>query len=550
MLESLPILSIILFSPLLGVLVLLFVPQHKGHLIKWIGIASTLVSLALVTWLYTMFDLSATSAQYNESVNWINIPLNMEWLQQTFQGITSYKLQLDYSLAIDGITLPLVFLTAFVAAMAALASIHIKKRWKTYFILFLLLQMGMFGVFLSRDLFLFFIFFESTLVPMFFLIGIYGFHEREKTANQFLIYNGIGSAFMLLAFLILIATAGMTLQDNQQGGTELIYSSNYNDIYTNIHDAESLTNVTPELNPGLANPFYLSEGLRTALFLLLLVAFGIKLPIFPFHTWMLRVHMQASPSIVMIHSGILLKMGAYGLLQYGIFLFPSEAREWALILAVLGVINILYGAALAFVQKDFKLVLAYSSISHMGIVLIALAALNGTGIQGALFQMISHGLISALLFLIVGSLIERSGTTELQTLGGLAKSMPFMSGILLVGGMASLGLPGLSGFISEFLAFVALFETMPIITAIACIGIILAAVYVLRAILKITFGPAQEATLAYKDARFIEALPMIALVAMILIIGLYPGVLSTIIQSTLGGYEQLLQNTVQVKTGG
>jgi NADH-quinone oxidoreductase subunit M len=550
MLEQIPILSLILFSPLLGVLILLFIPKHNGQLIKWIGIGTTFIPLILCAWIYAAFDLSTGTAQFTETVRWIDIPLNLELLTQASQGaINQYNLRFDYALAVDGIALPLLFLTAFIGAMAALASVNIKKRWKTYFILFLLLEMGIFGVFLARDLFLFFMFFETTLVPMFFLIGIYGFYEREKAANKFLIYNGIGSALMLIAFLLLIATAGLNMNEDANG-IAFTYSGSYDVIYDNINKAESYANATPQLAQDLANPFYLSEGMRTALFLLLLVAFGIKLPIFPFHTWMLRVHAEAPPAIVMIHSGILLKMGAYGLLRYGVFLFPNEAREWAFIIAILGVVNILYGAALAFVQKDFKLVLAYSSISHMGIVLLAVAALNGIGIQGAVFQMVSHGLISALMFLLVGSLLERTSTTELSELGGLAKSMPFLSGIMLVAGMASLGLPGLSGFISELLAFVSLFEAMPIVTAIGCIGIILAAVYVLRAILKITFGPTNTHALAYKDVRLVEAVPMIALVAFIILIGIYPSLLSETIQSTIGGYEQLLQNAVSGKVGG
>ncbi|HZG74675.1 MAG TPA: NADH-quinone oxidoreductase subunit M, partial [Paenibacillus sp.] len=402
---------------------------------------------------------------------------------------------------------------------------------------------GMLGVFLAQDLFLFFLFFETTLVPMFFLIGIYGLYEREKAANRFLVYNGLGSAFMLIAFLTLIATAGVAVPQTE-AGVSFILSGSYDAIYAALHGAESFVNYSGQIGPDMMNPFYLSEGQRTFVFFLILLAFGIKLPIFPFHTWMLRVHTEAPPSIVMIHSGVLLKMGAYGLLKFGVFLFPGQATKWAFLIAVLGVVNILYGAALAFVQKEFKLVLAYSSISHMGIVLLAVAAMNGIGVQGAVFQMVSHGLISALMFLLVGSLYERTSSTELSAMGGFAKSMPFMSGMLLVAGMASLGLPGLSGFVSEFLAFLSLFDTMPVVTAIGCLGIILAAAYVLRGVLKITFGPAKEASLGYKDARWVEAIPMIALAAFIFLIGLYPAVLSEPLQTTIGGFEQLLSDAV------
>jgi NADH-quinone oxidoreductase subunit M len=284
----------------------------------------------------------------------------------------------------------------------------------------------------------------------------------------------------------------------------------------------------------------MGEGMQWTLFILLLVAFGIKLPVFPFHTWMLKVHKEAPPSVVMIHSGILLKMGAYGLIRFGLFLFPEQARECSTALAVLGVVNLLYGAILAFRQNEFKLVLAYSSISHMGIVLLGLAAMSEIGLQGAVFQLVSHGLISALLFLIVGSLYERTGTTELSELGGLARSMPFISGVLLVAGMASLGLPGLSGFVGEFLSLLGLFETMRWLTAAAALGIVLTAVYVLRSVLKITFGPQREEHTALKDARFVEALPMIVLLAFIVLLGCYPSALTDTVQLSVEGWMELL----------
>jgi NADH-quinone oxidoreductase subunit M len=296
------------------------------------------------------------------------------------------------------------------------------------------------------------------------------------------------------------------------------------------------------------NPFFLSAALKWTLFIMLLVAFGIKLPIFPFHTWMLKVHSEAPPSVVMIHSGILLKMGAYGLIRFGVLLFPEQANAWATVLAVLGVINILYGAVLAFVQKDLKLVLAYSSISHMGVVLLGLAAVNAIGVEGAIFQLVSHGLISALMFLIVGSIYERTQTTMLDQLGGTAANIPFISGILLVAGMASLGLPGLSGFIGEFLSFLGLFQSHPVVTIVGALGIIIGAVYVLRAILSITFGPARESYAGIRDARLIEAIPMITLVAFIVVLGIYPYALSNPLHSTVSGFDQLLQSIA--KMGG
>lgn len=537
---NLPILSLIAFSPLLGVLVLLFIRGDKGRLIKTIGIVTTLIPLLLAAWLYVDYNYQGDPVQYKEQLDWIKVPLNHEGIQE----ITSYFFEFKYNMAVDGISLPLVFLTALVSSMAALASVYIKKRWKTYYILFLLLETGMFGVFMAQDLFLFFLFFEITLVPMFFLIGIWGYMNREQAANRFLLYNGLGSAIMLIAFLILVSTAGFN-QDPSQTEAIIYYSG---DIHTIAHNL--LQNPTAYVNQE-GSPFFLSAGMKWTLFIMLLVAFGIKLPIFPFHTWMLKVHTEAPPAVVMIHSGILLKMGAYGLIRFGILFFPAEAKQWAWMLALLGVINIVYGAILAMVQKDFKLVLAYSSISHMGIVLLGLAAFNISGLQGAVFQLISHGLISALMFLLVGSIYERTGTTELDRLGGLASTVPFISGILLIAGMASLGLPGLSGFISEFLAFLGLFETHRVYAIVGTLGIILAAVYVLRGVLNITFGPKQPNLVlqGIRDARLIEAIPMITLVAFILLLGVYPSVLSQPLQQTIGSLDQLIQS-VAGKIGG
>lgn len=522
MLDNLPILSLTIFSPLLGVLILLFISKDNGRLLRIVGTAATFLPLILAIWLLSAFDFTG-GRQFVEHLTWIRLPLPTEYLPQ---GI-GYYLDLHYSLALNGITLALVFMTALICTMAALASIvQIKKRWKAFYIWFLLLETGILGVFLAQDLFLFFVFFEITLVPMFFLIGIWGYKERERTANKFLIYNGIGSAFMLIAFIIMITTAGFTIheQGNAAAGevAQYVYSGDMQVIKQNLMASDSLVS-----NAAFAtSPFFMNEQLMTFVFILLLLAFGIKLPIFPFHTWMLKVHTEAPPAVVMIHSGILLKIGAYGLIRFGVEFFPETASRFAFILALLGVINILYGAVLAFVQSDFKLVLAYSSISHMGIVMLGIAALNETGMQGAVFQLVSHGFISALMFLLVGSLYERTQTTMLEKLGGLARSIPFMSAMLLIAGLALLGLPGLSGFISEFLAFVGLFDSMPVMTVLGVLGMIFAAAYVLRAVLRITYGPLEASYADIKDARLVETIPMVVLVAFIILVGIYPSVLS------------------------
>lgn len=544
MLDNIPILSLITFSPLLGVLILMFMPKESGRWLKIVGIGATFIPLALTSWLYADFLKQGDGFEYREVMDWIRIALNKEFFSAQ---VNSFLYEFQFHLAVDGFALPLVFLTALIATMAAFASVHVNKRWKSYFIFFLILETGMLGVFMAQDLFLFFLFFEATLVPAFFLIGIWGYMRKEKAANKFLIYNGIGSAVMLIAFFIIISTAGFS-ETVTNAGITLSYSGDLQVIMANLfHDMNAMVHYQPDVDGG--NPFFMSEAMKWTLFIMLLIAFGIKLPIFPFHTWMLKVHAEAPPGLVMLHSGVMLKMGAYGLIRFGVLLFPVQAKEWATVLAVLGVINILYGAILAFVQKDFKLVLAYSSISHMGIVLLGIASFNQVGMEGAMFQMISHGLISALMFLIVGSLYERTKTTTLSELGGLAATIPFISGILLVAGMASLGLPGLAGFIGEFMSFLGLFGTAKVLAIIGALGIILAAVYVLRGVLRITFGPMQEKYKQIRDARLTEAIPMVALVAFIVLLGVYPNILLNPLSQGVSGFEQWIQN-LNMKIGG
>lgn len=489
-------LSILVFSPLLGIAVLAFIPKTQEETIKLIGFIATLPAL--------VFSLVAFF-QYRGGASLANIAEKVQWVQfGRFQD--EYLFSVFYELGVDGFSLTMVVLTAVIATLASIASIQIKKEWKGYFMLFLLLEIGMLGVFTAQNLILFFVFFEITLVPMFFLIGKWGYFEKEKAAYSFLIYNGLGSAILLIVIMVLFARTG----------TSNIEALRY---FINTDGAELVAPI--------------SETAKFGLLIALLVAFGIKLPIFPLHSWMLRVHVEAPPSVVMIHSGILLKIGAFGLIRFAMGIFPEQFKEVAGVLAVLGVINLLYGAFLAFIQKDFKMVLAYSSISHMGIVLIGLGALNTAGIQGAIFQVVSHGLISALLFFLVGVIYERTHTTTIAKLGGLAKGMPLAAGFLLAAAMASLGLPGMSGFVSEFMAFLGLFKEMPVLGAIGSIGIIMTAVYLLRAVLGMTFGKAERQFAGISDLRAVEMIPVLTLVGLIVLIGVYPSVLSEPLHKTI-----------------
>lgn len=488
------VLSILVFSPLLGIAVIALMPKDQEKTIKFVGFLATLPALITAIGLYLHY-------LWGKSLN--DFAINKEWIQfGGLQGAESGFFSVNYELAVSGFTMLLVVLTAVVATLAAIASIYIKKEWKGYFMLFLLLETGMLGVFTAENLILFFIFFEITLIPTFFLIGKWGYFEKEKAAYSFLIYNGLGSAVLLIVIMILFGKTGTT-------------------------NIEMLTQIMNDPNIPI------SGDLKLGLFIALLIAFGVKLPIFPLHSWMLRVHVQAPPSIVMIHSGILLKIGAYGLIRFGMGIFPAQFENLAVLLAILGVVNLLYGAFLAFIQTDFKMVLAYSSISHMGIVLIGLAAMNEAGIQGAIFQVVSHGLISALLFFLVGAFYERTDTSLIENLGGMAKGMPIAAGFLLAGAMASLGLPGMSGFVSEFMAFLGLFEQMPWIAAVGCIGIIMTAVYLLRAVLGITYGKSHRDFSGVLDLKGVELVPVIVLIGLIVLIGVLPSVLSSPLQATL-----------------
>ncbi|OAT71688.1 NADH-quinone oxidoreductase subunit M [Parageobacillus thermoglucosidasius] len=493
-------LSLLVFSPLLGILLLAFAPKTQERTIKWLGFLSTLPSLILSLFAFFQYLRGYRLEHLAEKRDWVRFA--------DFPFLTESTFVVRYELNIDGLSLVMIVLASLLAALAAIASIHIKKEWKGYFMLFLLLEIGMLGVFAAGNMVLFFIFLEITLVAMFFLIGKWGGFARERAAYSYLLYNGVGSAILLIVIAVLFARAG---------------TSNMELLKEMLHN--------PAARAQLIAP--ISDGLRLSLFIALLIAFGIKLPIVPFHRWILRVHVQAPPAIVMLHAGVLLKIGAYGLIRFGIGLFPDQFRDFSLLIAILGVVNLLYGAFLAFLQDDFKMVLAYSSVSHMGIVLIGLGALNEAGMQGAIFQAVSHGFISALLFLLVGILYERTNTTELSRLGGMAKVMPLTAGSLLAGAMASLGLPGMSGFVSEFTAFLGLFQTTPIVAAVGTLGIIMTAVYLLRAVLNMTFGASKRGDAQALDMSVTEAIPVFVLLALIIMVGVYPRILAEPLQAAI-----------------
>ena len=481
------IVTVLILSPLIGMLLILLTNSQQEQQLKRMGVLGALIPLIISLWMVALFDFNQPGYQLTQEAPWFQFSL------PGGEGVLS----ITYAVGVDGLSVAMMLLVTILSVMAAIASSYITARLKEYFLLFFLLEIGMLGVFGSLNLFLFFIFFEITIISAFFLIGIWGYVERERAAYHFLLYNGIGSVAMLVAFVMIFMKVG------------------------------SLS--LPELASAFSNTA-LAPWFSSAVFLLLLFAFGVKLPIFPLHSWMLRVHVEAHPAIVMIHAGVLLKLGAYGLIRLNAGLLPAELERFSLFIAVLGAINILYGAVLAFRQRDIKRVLAYASLSHMGIVLLGIAAQNESGLTGAVFQSISHGLISALLFFIVAVLYARTKTTMLDELGGLAKTMPLLCGFLMAAGMANLGLPGMSGFISEFLAFLGIFNTYPAVGAASLLGLILTAVYMLRAVLATSFGPLAEKWSGLTDIRGFEWIPLVVLTALIIVIGIYPAVLGDTIR--------------------
>ncbi|MDG5787296.1 NADH-quinone oxidoreductase subunit M [Evansella sp. AB-P1] len=500
------LLSWLIFLPLAGALLILTVPKENKNVIRSIAIGTSGVTLIVSLILWGAFDRAFSGLQFYQAAPWIDLGL----------------VRLNYEIGIDGLSLPLIILTTIVTTLSLFASLNISERVKEFYIWTLVLLTGMLGVFVAQDLFLFFLFFELTLIPMFFIIGIWGGKEKTYAAFKFLVYTGLGSAIMFLSFL------GMYYYAFQATGLQMLGGSGFS---------------IPILTQIFAEPAFaevLTTGVRGALFLGLFVAFAIKLPVFPFHTWLPNAHVEAPTAASMILAGVLLKMGGYGLIRIGVGILPDQASRFALLIAILGVINIIYGALLALVQTDLKRLVAFSSISHMGIVLLGIASFTASGMQGAIFQLVSHGFISALLFFMVGAIYERTKTRTISELGGLSKSVPVLAGFTLAAAMASVGLPGLSGFVSELLAFIGIFgadaSILPAaktLGVIAGIGIILTAAYLLWAMQRTTFGQLDDKYKELSDARPLEYVPMIGLLGFSILIGVYPNILSDVINITV-----------------
>jgi NADH-quinone oxidoreductase subunit M len=480
-----PYLSAIVFLPVVGLVVIALLPKPQPKTTKLVALAFTLASFVLSLVVFGLFDRSAGAIgqiQFAEKLSWI-------------PAINAF-----YHLGIDGLSLPLVILMTFLGVLAVLVSWKIELKPKEYFIWLLLLEASILGVFCSLDLVLFFLFWELELVPMYFLISVWGSGRKEYSAIKYVIYTLVGSAMMLAGILSIYFTTGSLSMMELAGLT-------------------------------VARPFIP----LTAMFFLLLVGFAIKLPVFPLHTWLPDAHTDAPTAASVVLAGALLKMGGYGMIRLCVTIFPEVALRYAPLLVILAVVSVLYGAAVTLRQKDLKRLIAYSSVSHMGYVLLGIFALSQVSLTGAALQMFSHGIITGLLFAMVGLVYDKSHERNLDNLGGLARQMPVIVVVFSIAGLASLGLPGTSGFAAEFITFVGSYSSqavnwIQVYTILGIFGIVLTAGYILWMLQRVFYGPPLDKFNDVPDANNIEKVYIFSFVAAIMLVGIYPAILTNVIK--------------------
>ncbi len=490
---SFSFLSAIVFLPLIGAVVIVLLPKSLLKSAKFVALSFALVAFALSLVVFCQFDRSpgiVGQMQFEEKIVWIS-------------AINAY-----YHLGVDGISLPMVILMTFLGVLAVLVSWRIDLRPREYFAWLLLLETSILGVFCSLDLILFFLFWELELIPMYFLISIWGSGRKEYSAIKYVIYTLTGSALMLAGILSLYFTTG-TL---------------------------SMVELTGLLAVKPVIPL-------TAIFFLLLIGFAIKLPVFPLHTWLPDAHTDAPTAASVVLAGALLKMGGYGMIRVCVSIFPEIALQYAPLFVALAVVNVLYGAGVTMRQRDLKRLIAYSSVSHMGYVLLGIFALSPVSLTGATLQMFSHGIVTGLLFAMVGLVYEKSHERNLDNLGGLARQMPVITVVFTIAGLASLGLPGTSGFAAEFITFVGSFSSVAVkwiqvYTVLGVFGVVLTAGYILWMLQRVFYGSPQEKFNGVTDADNVDKVCIFSFVIAIMLVGLYPAILTNVIKM---GVEPLIQ---------
>lgn len=484
------LLTLILFIPTLAALLLLFIPADRVKVFRWAAMGASLLSFLLSLYLWSAFDSSA-GFQFEERYIW-------------YEALNS-----SYHLGVDGISLPMVLLTTLLTPLAILASYSIQQNVKAYMILFLLLETGMLGVFLSLDLLLFFVFWEIGLVPMYFLINQWGsdVKKRNYASLKFMLYTMGGSLGLLLAIQLIGVLAG-------------------------TFDMPELFASWPDLLSGGTFFGIPMATIKAAAFWAFVIAFAIKVPVWPFHTWLPDAHTEAPTAGSMILAGVLLKLGAYGFLRLVLPLYPVESHRYAGALALLATLAIVLGAWGAFGQSDFKRLVAYSSINHMGFVVLGIAAASlaaGTqnahiAMNGAILQMVTHGLSAAGMFFLVGVIYDRAHTRDLNDFGGLYALLPVYGSVLMLTAMGSLGLPGLAGFVSEFMVVRGAWPVLMLATAVSMLGLLFTGAYVLKALMKVLHGPLNERwTGKLKEMTPRELIVIAPLMVLMVLIGIWPG---------------------------
>ena len=497
------VLTYMVFFPLVGMVVVLLLPSNRHNLIRWVSVAVTVPPLLLAVWLFSNFDRNVPGLQFVAKVPWI----------------PAYNI--DYFVGVDGISISMVLLTALISFLCMFASWGIDKAVTGYFALFLLLDTGMMGVFVALDFFLFYIFWEVMLLPMYFLIGIWGGPRREYAAIKFFLYTLFGSVLMLLAILALYFTSDPHTFDM----TQLIAQNSKYSV--------AVIPVWPFNQWGW--------GFQHVVWMALFIGFAIKIPAFPFHTWLPDAHVEAPTAVSVILAGVLLKMGTYGILRINFAMLPAATADLAFyFLGALGAWNIIYGALCAMAQTDFKKLIAYSSVSHMGYVMLGMASFTPHGINGAVLQMFNHGIITAMLFLLVGVIYDRAHHREIDGFGGLAHLMPVYTGITALAFFASMGLPGLSGFISEVLVLLGDWQRYHVLAILVGSGLVRTAGYFLWTMQRVYLGQPNEKYQGILEINGREMFTLAPLGIIVVILGVYPHAVLDLLSSSLNQLNEIV----------
>lgn len=524
------LLTALIVVPVAAAVVVLALPDRLSNAFRGIALGASLLQLVILISVLTAFVPGKAGFQLLESARWFSVDLG-SW----------GKFESTYTLGVDGLSLCLVALSVFVLLVAVVASWNVSSSRRGYFSLLLILNAAVIGTFCALDLLLFYLFFEFMLLPMYFLIGIWGGPRREYASIKFFLYTLLGSIFILVVIIGLYLSSD--IQANPGGGKLHTLS------IINLVDINNLRSGAI-LHPDAAWEL-LGWSAREWAFIFLLIGFGIKLPMIPLHTWLPDAHVEASTPVSVILAALLLKIGGYGLLRMAYPVFPDAAITFSTLVCILGMITIVYGALNALASKDLKRLIAYSSVSHMGFVLLGVGSGSVEGISGSVFQMVSHGLISALLFLVAGVLYDRTGDRTITNYSGIATRMPVYTTFVLLGFFAALGLPGLSGFIGEVLVFLGAFKSdiIPVwIPAVSVLGLILAAGYCLWTIQRMFFGPfaVRLPAVELTDLTRREKLMLGSLAAFILLLGILP---QTIIQF-INGFAVHLADALLLQVSG